>query len=152
MSRGRSLRSIHFIWFLTTWVTVENSSKCVLVLISMLGRVKNSHYSSCFKKLKSSIHLPQSATESFSLREERWGKIRTILLTKYTKRKLEDHRFLFIGKKHCCIYTIPQQNLPKLHQIRVESSLSDRAISKHRRLGMANYVSEYKRGVSKCRC
>ena len=29
------------------WVTVENSSKCVFVLISMLGRVKNSHYSSC---------------------------------------------------------------------------------------------------------
>ena len=46
MSRGRSLRSIHFIWFLTTWVTVGNSSKCVFVLISMLGRVKNSHYSS----------------------------------------------------------------------------------------------------------
>ena len=41
-------RSIHVIWFLTTWVTVENSSKCVFVLISMLGRVKNSHYSSCY--------------------------------------------------------------------------------------------------------
>ena len=40
MPRGRSLRSIHFIWFLTTWVTVENSSKCVFVLISMLGKVK----------------------------------------------------------------------------------------------------------------
>ena len=25
---------------------IENSSKCVFVLISMLGRVKNSHYSS----------------------------------------------------------------------------------------------------------
>ena len=25
--------------FLTTWVTVDNSSKCVVVLISMLGRV-----------------------------------------------------------------------------------------------------------------
>ena len=48
MSRGRSLRSIHFIWFLTTWVTVGNSSKCVFVLISMLGRVKNSHYPSCY--------------------------------------------------------------------------------------------------------
>ena len=43
MSRGLSLRSI-----LTTWVTVEDSSKCVFVLISMLGRVKNSHYSSCY--------------------------------------------------------------------------------------------------------
>ena len=43
MSCGRSLRSIHFFWFLTTWVTVENSCKCVFVLISMLGRVKNSH-------------------------------------------------------------------------------------------------------------
>ena len=47
LSRGRSLRSIHFIWFLTTWVTVENSSKCVFVLISMLGRVENNLYSSC---------------------------------------------------------------------------------------------------------
>ena len=47
MSRGRSLRSIHFICFLTIWVTVENSSKCVFVIFSMLGRVKNSHYSSC---------------------------------------------------------------------------------------------------------
>ena len=47
MSRGRSLRSIHFIGFLTTWVTVQNLSKCVFALISMLGRVKNSHYSSC---------------------------------------------------------------------------------------------------------
>ena len=37
MSRGRSLRSIHFIWFLTTWVTVGNSRKCVFVLIWMLG-------------------------------------------------------------------------------------------------------------------
>ena len=46
--RGRSLRSIHFIWFLTTWVTVGNSSKCVFVLISMVGRVNNSHYSSCY--------------------------------------------------------------------------------------------------------
>ena len=25
MSRGHPLRSIHFIWFLKTWVTVENS-------------------------------------------------------------------------------------------------------------------------------
>ena len=33
--------------YLTTWVTVDHSSKCVVVLISMLGRVKNSHYSSC---------------------------------------------------------------------------------------------------------
>ena len=41
MSHGRSLRSIHFISFLTTWVTVGNSSKCVFELISMLGRVKN---------------------------------------------------------------------------------------------------------------
>ena len=32
--------SIHLIWFLTTWVTVENSSKCVFVPISMLGRVE----------------------------------------------------------------------------------------------------------------
>ena len=40
-------RSIHVIWFLTTWVTVENSSKYVFVLISMLGRVKNRPYSSC---------------------------------------------------------------------------------------------------------
>ena len=47
MSRGRSLRSINFIWFSITWVTEENSSKCVFVLISMLGRVKDSHYSSC---------------------------------------------------------------------------------------------------------
>ena len=44
-SRGRSL--IHFIWFLTTWITVKNSNKCVFVLISMLGRLKNSHSSSC---------------------------------------------------------------------------------------------------------
>ena len=48
MSRDHSLRRIHFIWFLTTWLTVENSSKCVFVLISILGRVKYSHYSSCF--------------------------------------------------------------------------------------------------------
>ena len=41
-------RSVHVIWFLTTWVTVENSSKCVFVPISMLGREKKSHYSSCF--------------------------------------------------------------------------------------------------------
>ena len=41
MSHGRSLRSIHFIWFLTTWVMVENSSKSIFVLISMLRRVKN---------------------------------------------------------------------------------------------------------------
>ena len=46
MSHSRSLRSIHFICFLT-WVTVGNSSKCVFVLISMLDRVRNSHYSSC---------------------------------------------------------------------------------------------------------
>ena len=45
---GHSLRSIHFIWFLTTWVMVGNTSKCVFVLISMLGWVKDSHYSSCF--------------------------------------------------------------------------------------------------------
>ena len=32
-----SLRSTHFIWFLRTWVTAENSSKCVFFLISMLG-------------------------------------------------------------------------------------------------------------------
>ena len=43
MSHGRSLRSTHFIWFLTTWVTVGNPSKCVFVLILMLGWVKNSH-------------------------------------------------------------------------------------------------------------
>ena len=43
LSRGRSLRSIHLIWFLTTWITVDNSSKCVFVLISILGRVKNRH-------------------------------------------------------------------------------------------------------------
>ena len=45
---GHSLRSIHFIWFLITWVMVGNTSKCVFVLISMLGWVKDSHYSSCF--------------------------------------------------------------------------------------------------------
>ena len=49
-SRGRSL--IHFIWFLTTWITVKNSNKCVFVLISMLGRLKNSHSSSCCKWTK----------------------------------------------------------------------------------------------------
>ena len=38
--------SIHFIWFLTTWV-LGNSNKCDFVVISMLSRVKNSHYSSC---------------------------------------------------------------------------------------------------------
>ena len=27
--------------FLTTWIMVDNSSKCIFVLISMLGRVKN---------------------------------------------------------------------------------------------------------------
>ena len=37
-----------FIWFLTTWVTVDNSSKCVFVLISLLSWVKNSHHSSCW--------------------------------------------------------------------------------------------------------
>ena len=45
MSRSHSLRM--FFWFLTTWVTVENASNCVFVLISMLGWVKNSYYSSC---------------------------------------------------------------------------------------------------------
>ena len=40
-SRGRSLTSFHFICFLTTWIMVDNSSKCIFVLISMLGRVKN---------------------------------------------------------------------------------------------------------------
>ena len=45
MSHCRSLRSIHFIWFLTTWLMLENSSKWIFVLISMLSRVKNSHYS-----------------------------------------------------------------------------------------------------------
>ena len=49
-SRGRSL--IHFIWFLTTWITVKNSNKCVFVLISMLGRLKNSHSSSCCIEIK----------------------------------------------------------------------------------------------------
>ena len=39
MSRGRSLTSIHFICFLTTWITVDNSGKCIFVLISMLGGV-----------------------------------------------------------------------------------------------------------------
>ena len=43
-------RSMHAIWFLTTWVTVENSSKCVFVPISMPGRVKNRRYSSCSLK------------------------------------------------------------------------------------------------------
>ena len=46
---GRSFRSIHLIWFLATWIMVENSGKCVFVLILMLGRVKNSHFSSCYK-------------------------------------------------------------------------------------------------------
>ena len=36
-SRDRSLRSLHFIWFLTTRLTVRNSKKCVVVQISMLG-------------------------------------------------------------------------------------------------------------------
>ena len=44
----RSLRSLHFIWFLTTWITVKKIQ--VFVQISMLGRVKNRHYSSCFIK------------------------------------------------------------------------------------------------------
>ena len=39
-----------YLRFLTTWVTEENSSKCFFVLISMLGRVKNSHYSSCYAR------------------------------------------------------------------------------------------------------
>ena len=38
---GRSLASNHFICFLTTWITVDNSGKCIFVLIFMLGRVKN---------------------------------------------------------------------------------------------------------------
>ena len=44
MSHGRPFTSIHwydFIWFLTTWIMVDNSSKCLFMLISMLGRVKN---------------------------------------------------------------------------------------------------------------
>ena len=34
-------KSLYFICFLTTWIMVDNSSKCIFVLISMLGRVKN---------------------------------------------------------------------------------------------------------------
>ena len=45
-SRARSLRSLHFIWILSTGITVKISNKCVFEHISMLGRVKNSHYSS----------------------------------------------------------------------------------------------------------
>ena len=61
VSHGRSLRSIHFIWFLTTWVTVGYSSKYVLVLISMLGRVKNSHWFFLFSiKVKSAFDSQQT--------------------------------------------------------------------------------------------
>ena len=45
-SRTRSLGSWHLIWILSTWSTVKMSSKCVFEHISMLGRVKDSHYSS----------------------------------------------------------------------------------------------------------
>ena len=58
-SRGRSL--IHFIWFLTTWITVKNSNKCVFVLISMLGRLKNSHSSCVVLRLK----WTKAANQSF---------------------------------------------------------------------------------------
>ena len=70
MPRGRSLRSIHFIWFLTIWVTVENSSNCVFVLISMLGRVKKSHYSSCFSLISSCGLFVGVAYSSYGSSEE----------------------------------------------------------------------------------
>ena len=51
MSHSRSLRSIHFIWFLTTWITVDliiqaNVSLCWFPCYCTVGWVKNSHYSS----------------------------------------------------------------------------------------------------------
>ena len=68
-SRGRSL--IHFIWFLTTWITVKNSNKCVFVLISMLGRLKNSHSSCVVLRLK----WTKAANQSFgSMMQSRFLK------------------------------------------------------------------------------
>ena len=59
MPRGRLLRSIHSIWL----VTVGNSSRFFVVLISMLGRVKNSHYSRWLSKTAKTLLIMTSFTE-----------------------------------------------------------------------------------------